>query len=63
MTSSIANSRDGMVCTDMWQPSSGRITLKPPSGCVITVGGPEVFIPDAPAADTRIPLMSDWSPS
>ena len=29
----------------------------------MTVGGPEAFIPDAPAAETRIPLISDWSPS
>ena len=29
----------------------------------MTVGGPDAFIPEALAADTRIPLMSDWSPS
>ncbi len=27
----------------------------------MTDGGPDDFIPDAPAADTRIPLISDWS--
>ena len=63
MTSRIASSRAGIVWTDMWQPSSGRITLKPPSGCEMTVGGPDAFIPDALAAETRIPLISDWSPS
>ena len=29
----------------------------------MTVGGPDAFMPDAPAAETRIPLISDWSPS
>ena len=29
----------------------------------MTVGGPDAFIPDALAAETRIPLISDWSPS
>ena len=29
----------------------------------MTVGGPDAFIPEALAADTRIPLMSDWSPN
>lgn len=29
----------------------------------MTVGGPDAFMPDAPAADTRIPLISDWSPN
>jgi len=39
------------------------MTLKPPSGCTMIVGGPEAFMPDAPAAETRIPLISDWSPN
>ena len=29
----------------------------------MTVGGPDAFMPEAPAAETRIPLISDWSPN